>query len=591
MDRCQCKNKNGSNCKLKASRIEGDDERFCWRHQNCESNDSTLVELNCLEKYNDFVNTGDLKSLKECYSNELDDFRVENEPNPLKENETCKLATKRREKYYVHEYKPQKTIHKLEKLGKEGHEYLSHVLKIFDFTEKKNCCNCVVLSLYAVKFQDLVDKYLPSIVKTIKNVAQSLPDWLVRIYMDSSVFETLQKYRTESESEEKLLNEEFVENSLDFFFTSENVEIYTYFCNSVLNKEINIGRTRMLRFLPMIDESVSCCAIREADGIVSNLDCHNLRVFSGSDKIFYVVPYSRPEGKFTRNEKRFPDESYNDSSIWLRYYKKFIETQFFKKKNNTFFLLAGVISLNLKVKKGYFDNILNDTSNKVSQFILDYEKYIKPPGKNDDEGFLKTFNFDEKTRIFFHKKNLKKYEMGKKAMQVGFDEILLMALFKDLISTDFKLSSGRIDSFDEKQEKIINAMVDHFEIKIFKIGDEYDDQYEESVKELVENNILQKKSIYEIEKLTEPSENLREIFQKNFLMEKSLKNKYFAITFLDFFMTPEFFTKSFLEENIMCDFEIGKTSILELLQVTYRDYYYLTDGEDPLFAPLIELDT
>lgn len=496
---------------------------------------------NCHKRYNKFTKNGNLKKLKECYSSNLQNLDVKDEFNPLKNQEVCKLVTSKKEKYYIHKYKPQKTIKKLNKLGKEGANYLSHVLKIFDFTERENCCNCVSLSLYAVRFQDLIDRYVPSIIKTIKNVAQSLPDWIVRIYMDSSVFEVLQEQK-------KSLNSQFIENSLDFFFEAENVEIYTYFCDSVINKEIDIARTRMLRFMPIIDENVKCSAIREADGIVSNLDCLNLRNFSNSKKIFYVVPYSRPYGHFNRSEGKYRFKTYNEYSIWLIIYKRFMEHEYFSKKDNLIYLLAGVISLNLTVKKEYFQEVLNDLSYRVSDFIINNERFSR-------------------------------------LMQMGFDEILLMGLFKDLISAEIKLDEfDKIESFNKKQTKVINAMIDHFEIKIFK----FDERVNEVLKIMVDNGFLKESSIKKLEELLLMSDEQIEFLTKN--ENNSLKTRYFDVTLFDYFLTDKYLTKKFMKKRIMCDFVIDNVSVMELLQVTYRDYYYLTDYNDKIFEDLIEMD-
>ena len=86
-------------------------------------------------------------------------------------------------------------------------------------TKRENCCNCIAISLYWTSddLLGLLRKYLYTIQRTIKNVKRCLPDWIVRLYIDSSVYQYLKTNKLE----------EPISKILDYFFVAENTEVYT----------------------------------------------------------------------------------------------------------------------------------------------------------------------------------------------------------------------------------------------------------------------------------------------------------------------------------------------------------------------------
>jgi hypothetical protein len=131
---------------------------------------------------------------------------------------------------------------------------------------------CVSVSLYYIGNIDIkLQMFLASIIRTVGNVKKYLPNWLVRIYIDPSVFQGLIRYQKQilgasifpdaTEREDDTHPYPYILEYLECLFAAENVEMYTYFCDS---KE-SIEARRTYRFLPMLDPSVSAYAIREAD--------------------------------------------------------------------------------------------------------------------------------------------------------------------------------------------------------------------------------------------------------------------------------------------------------------------------------------
>jgi hypothetical protein len=97
---------------------------------------------------------------------------------------------------------------------------------------------------------------------------------------------------------------------LKYLFEHEKAEIYMYICNNT-----NYTKLRTLRFLPLIDDDTNICIVREADGIVSILDCHNIKTFEKDNKIglFYEF-YKNFLYKYKDNNSHYGEwiNIYND---------------------------------------------------------------------------------------------------------------------------------------------------------------------------------------------------------------------------------------------------------------------------------------
>jgi hypothetical protein len=164
------------------------------------------------------------------YFSELD--IIENkQPNPINKTEFCSLINTKKEKYYTHTYDPKK----IKKILDEYPNLFVDTNEVFDFTPKNNCCNCISLTLYYTNTDDLTPLllYLNTIKRTIKNVSKNLKDWIVRIYLDKSVYDTVIAYGKKEIIDDSVKD---ICNLLDFYYNSENVELYTYFCENITKK-------------------------------------------------------------------------------------------------------------------------------------------------------------------------------------------------------------------------------------------------------------------------------------------------------------------------------------------------------------------
>ena len=105
-----------------------------------------------------------------------------------------------------------------------------------------------------------------------------LTDWIVRLYFDVSVYDHI--------SNNKLAG--VLLNNWEYLLNACNVEIYTFICD---DSSYPTARKRSFRFMVLYDREVNVAILREADGIVTVQDCHNIKVFANSNKLIYVAPY------------------------------------------------------------------------------------------------------------------------------------------------------------------------------------------------------------------------------------------------------------------------------------------------------------
>lgn len=401
------------------------------------------VDKGCNDKYKSFIKDGNLNTLNACYFNP-DKFKSEvtSSPNPLNVKETCRLINNKKLKYYTHTYNPKNIVAKIEADTSSYKKVLiENINNIFDLTVRDKCCNCIAISLYWTKTNDIdgLLKYLYSIQRTVKNVKSELPDWIVRVYIDGSVYNNMQTGNT------------YVNEIMNYLHMSDNVEIYTYICDSLLDNNIPIARTRTFRFLPITDIDVNVCVVREADGIVTYTDCHNIKVFANSDRIFYLLPFL---DDYDNTQKIG-----NSYQRWLSYYKKRIESEYFTKNFNLYDILAGTIAIRLKVKhdiylanNSYVQNKINEAVDKASVFS----------GEED-------IDIDDTRRAhILHPEMLDKDKNElKNALNNGYDEILLLHIFRDIISVSYSGDKYTKEEFDLKRSLIFAGN----DIKVIKIND------------------------------------------------------------------------------------------------------------------------
>jgi hypothetical protein len=338
-------------------------------------------------------------------------------------NNWCTLRNTRKLKYYTHTYDPNKYLRNLKQVQTELH-FPDEFFSRFDTNIKHNCCNAISIVLYVADMgehcgQDKFGKYINAIIRTIKNVHKNLPDWIVRLYLDQSVYSCFDIIHDNVNNNASLPEES--KNQIRPYLTifneiisSPNVELYTYSCYP----PGNISRTRTLRFLTMIDPMVNLSIIREADGFVSYLDCHNIKVFAESDILFYLAQFQENYIRITK-EGTCKNGSYSE---WLNAYKYLVDYDFFSTHQNIYDLLAGVFSCKLKFTHEYYSHTVNSLTTQLNELIsLTEEQYFKDrqivKGQEEIIRAQKAF-FNTREEYF----------------TIGFDEILLLKMFKEIIS-------------------------------------------------------------------------------------------------------------------------------------------------------------
>jgi hypothetical protein len=312
----------------------------------------------------------------------------------------------KKEQYYKHTYDARPIIRKL----REELHISDEVLSKFDLPviPRTNCCNAISITLYLnnCDFQNMY-KYLSSIYRTVKNVHKKLPDWLVRIYFDKSVYECIDKVKIISDIFKKFQE----------IITSPNVEIYTYNCQNFYNDGKITHKIRSLRFLTLIDPTVNICAIREADGYMTNLECHNLNIFSRqNDRLFYL-PWLMNKVDLFDNNEYFKLYGYQ---LWLRTYKESFGYDFFKENQNIYELLAGMFTTKLKINPEFYFKNSRDLFHKIEEFntfnnmVSLLEKYPN----------IISINLDHIIT----------------GLNAGFDEIFLLDIYKEIISVPISIN-------------------------------------------------------------------------------------------------------------------------------------------------------
>lgn len=282
-----------------------------------------------------------------------------------------KLITNKKEEYYKYEYNPKKIIDKFNNLE-----------ETFDLVKRKNCCNCISLNLH-FQFEDqLIFNSIPGIYKTIDNVSQNLPEFLIRLYVDNRIFKKIKTF--------------------DKIFNSRNVEVYIYYPK----KE---KFHRLSHFSVFYDSEVNICALRNCESPVTNLDCHNLRIFMESSGIFYLLPYSKMM-----------------HSPYLDDFKK--SDKFFEFNNNPYELKPGGFAIKLRVKIEKYYEVLDDMIDKI--------------------------------------KNVPKVNEQVKVLPNTLQDLMLLNFFKDQVCIPFTSE----EYYDKQQLFILNEMTNHFEITNFYVN-------------------------------------------------------------------------------------------------------------------------
>ena len=236
----------------------------------------------------------------------------------------------------------------------------------------------------------------------------------------------------------------------DFIINNKTVRIKTITCDANSKKQYK----RSSRFEPIFEDNVNICIVRDADGIVSQQDCHNIRVFATDDtKVFYIpiiasmgcnlIPHAAGVNEI------FPCKSY---SRWLVAYKALIEQDYFRSKLNIIDLLAGTFGV--KSKHELFENKLDmnfynkqkhDIATKI-ETIINSNNQTLTSNKMFTNAFFRSF--PGINRLDVELKDFKDF------VRTGFDEILLLHIFREYVSIDMKFE---IDDQHESSELLLSS--------------------------------------------------------------------------------------------------------------------------------------
>lgn len=342
-------------------------------------------------------------------------------------------------------YRTKSTVH-------EFNEAMVGRSTTFDWSERDECCNVISMCLYIIKNDDFepllqsLRKYLLSIERSLKNIQVNLPLWVVRLYFGSSVnasIEMIKKIKHERpELDDKRIAEiDKIIEAYEFIISHTQVELY------VINEETltyGVEEIRTARFAPLYDEKVNVCIVRDADGIVTNLDCHNIDFFLHSSQHLFYLPNDRKINYFETyvndvggNEHPYLFSGY---SGWLVFYKSVLRRNFFASNQNVYDLVACWFGTKLKLKRVFYEVTFQTLKKQISE--LEYctssdSKHILP------NIYSKIVIPVRGTSYLSYVDFIRMFEsLGFKPMlKIGFDEILLLDLFKDVISVPLSSDS------------------------------------------------------------------------------------------------------------------------------------------------------
>ena len=482
----------------------------------------------------------------------------------------------------------------------------------FDWSDRSGCCNVIAISLYFLNCNiGTLEKYLLSIQRSIKNIETNLPTWVIRVYFSSSVFDCMAPPAAEvpTVTDERHTN---VREAYEIICNHEQVELYRY--EESIFEGLPIEHSRTLRFLPLIDPEVNVCNVREADGIVTLLDCHNMKIFAASpDHLFYLPDH----GEINRIQLMHQNEElrqlFSSYAGWLSIYKCILNRNYFLYNQNVYDLVAGLFGTKIKPKPEYYTITIKNLNGQIRS-IEDFHRLYKnikderistggsPPLFGDIIRDIED-RLPNSTTIFkppeskIHATIMISHEVRydltpekfitqfvsknfKKALEVGFDEILLLDLFKNFISVDITQSYetpsyngmmfGLIRRTPQISESILNVqkyiISDNILKVVVPVSKSIMQNYVPVVIKTIRNNLNLILRNYGIE-----ATNIRNYKIESIrLFQFNPNNIYDLLYLIDSLLTDINFTKAF---NITVQINGENWKLNEILNVPYLSRY------------------
>ncbi len=459
----------------------------------------------CIHKYQEFIGTlspetndinsefTKLNNLVSC--NKLSAFTGETikfEKALHDSNDKCYRITNKKVDYYTHTYNPKEFV---DELVKDIH-FKDRIYEALDLDRKDKCCNCVSFVLYSLGKIDKLFEYLYCLKKSLDNITNELPDFIARFYFDPSIFETISSH---SKSEDKNIKFLTIESYklLKIILTSSKAEVFIYFCENIISKGLPLEKTRTLRFLPLFEDDVNIRVIREADGVISYLDCHNIKLFASNNvkKIAMIYEFADSFHDFYKYNKTINNNFIIHYSPWLRTYSylKYFYCEKYIRDNNKSITLSMYETGHLKFDDLSLDDIdyhnltkiVDDNYNKKyrSTYAPEFYTYEKEYGAKNTNfmNYIKLFDVLAGTIAlkvkFSHKYLTDKIEFINKIITYsyenfgcvleidksteyktimnGYDEILLYELFDPLIT----INAFTISKDNNIKDKLVNLFI------------------------------------------------------------------------------------------------------------------------------------
>ncbi len=431
-------------------------ENIFFELSKCIDNYQKFIETLSENVDDDFVRLGNLISCDKL--SEFDkEIKFEHALHDL--TDKCYRITNKKSQYYVHRYNPDFVIDLVKDL-----ENKDEILEAFDLTPRDNCCNCVSFVCYSTGKINYLFDYLYSMKKSLDNITRCLNGFIARFYLDPSIFEVISENYKNTDPNIKMFSIHCYK-LLKYILLSPIAETYIYFCKMII-EGLPISKVRTLRFLPMFEIDVNISVIREADGFVSYLDCHNINLFQSTNKILmfydylnkgidiyynykfinspnYYSPWLNNYSllkylymKSPENEvkfKQYLDDNYNEhfsitEDIFKNFYPEPRATQYMN-CIKLFNILAGTIAVKVKFSNEYLIKKINLINEIIRFSNIKYSTEL-------------SYNVDFMDRVL-----------------LGYDEVLLNELFDPLITLNKKtLSLNKIK--DESEEEITKKIND-----------------------------------------------------------------------------------------------------------------------------------
>ena len=437
---------------------------------NCTNTyDQLLKEM---IEFND-VSVDDLSDTFNLNTCDKFNYNVSNEKKfTYNDVDVCRRVVKSADRsFYKHTYDPTSWVVPLLQENTGLNE--EQIRSILNLERKENCCNCITIVLYSTGDIQKLYSYLYSMKKSLDTVSNELDDFIVRFYLDRSVFKV---FKQKKFGRNAFYREESF-NILKYMIHHPRSEIVMYFCRDI--DDTKKGTIRRFRFLPMIEDDVNILISREADGFVSYEDCHNIRLFARDTEhrigMIYDFIDSNDQNNFRfkdiSNPDRPRDTLTNAYQIWLEIYgngKLLIDyldtlrkqgsnipkninsivkvlTNNIPDKDHLIEVLAGAFGVKVKFQKNYFV----DTTRTIRERIKRIDHFNSVSGYD-------VFNpeYTEELRGKLTPDRMDKF------MNIGFDEILLQELFFPFTSYPYPKESSEIREESVKKIKNVFVLVD-----------------------------------------------------------------------------------------------------------------------------------